>query len=568
MDTALSLEPTVVLKDLRGARRRHRIADFDPFEALYRAYLTGITLSIGVLLLSGVTGDTKVAGADLTTLRAHGGAWVGLAVALAFAVGLRSGGRGGPLVVEAADVRHVLLAPVDRSVALRGPAIRQLRFLLLAGGTTGAIAGLLALRRLPGPAAGWVAAGAATGILAVAGGFGLAMVVSGRRLGRWVGGGLAIVVLAWSAADVQWHRVTSPATVLGRLALWPLAIHPIDLVGPAVALAALIAGLLSVGGTSLEASERRAGLVGQIRFAATLQDLRTVIVLRRQLSQELPRQRPWLRLPRAIPKDWVVRQAPGVTDATRSRLRTRRLPVWRRGWHGILRWPALRLARVALFGAVAGLSLVGVWNGTTPLVIVAALALYLAALDVTEPLAQEVDHPDRSAGFDLAAGELHLRQMGPSVVLMILVGGIGIVAAAAVTGWSQLTWQIGAIVVVPAVVCALGAGAMSVIKGPPPALSSQAVLIPEAAGARAVGRLLWPPLMCVIGVIPVIAARNANLHHKPVLAAAAGLDQLVAVVAIFGLAWIRYQENAHEWWDNQVQEAKTVSGRDPKPGAA
>ena len=30
----------------------------------------------------------------------------------------------------------------------------------------------------------------------------------------------------------------------------------------------------------------------------TLRDLRTVVILRRQLSQELPRQRPWLRLPR------------------------------------------------------------------------------------------------------------------------------------------------------------------------------------------------------------------------------------------------------------------------------
>ncbi len=544
VDTAWTFEPRAILKDLRAARRRRRIADFDPFEALYRAYLTGITLCIGVLLLSGVTGDTKVTGADLTSLRLYGGAWIGCAVALAFAVGLRSGGRGGPLVVEAAEVRHVLLAPVDRSVALRGPAIRQLRFLLLAGGATGGIAGLLALRRLPGPPAGWVASGAAAGVFAVAGGFGLALLVSGRRLGRWAGGLLAIGVLAWSGVDVAQHRVTSPATLLGRLALWPLTVHPIDALGPVVALAALVLGLLGVGGTSLEASERRAGLVGQIRFAATLQDLRTVIVLRRQLSQELPRQRPWLRLPRAIPKAWLApaaaadlagsaglaasfeppAAAAGAPRAPRTvpaaaarpgRLRTRHLPVWRRGWHGILRWPALRLARVAVLGAVAGLCLVGVWNGTTPLLVVAGLALYLAALDVTEPLAQEVDHPDRALSFDLPAGELHLRQLGPSAVLMVLVGGVGIAAASAVTGWSATTWKLGVIVVVPAVVCALGAGAMSVIKGPPPALSAQAVLIPEAAGARAVGRLLLPPIMCVIGVLPVAGRPQRPCPRPP-----------------------------------------------------
>ncbi|MDQ6616367.1 MAG: hypothetical protein M3083_16910 [Actinomycetota bacterium] len=566
MDAAIAFEPAAVLKGLRSARRRQRIADFDPFEALYRAYLTGITVAMGVLLLSGATGDTRITGADLTAVRADGGAWVGMAVALAWAVGLRSGGRGGPLVVEAADVRHVLLAPVDRSVALRGPAIRQLRFLVLVGAATGGIAGLLALRRLPGPAAGWVASGAAAGALAVAGGFGLALLVSGRRLGRWIGGLLALLVLAWSGADLKWHQVTSPATMLGRLALWPLAVHALDLVSVVVALVALAGGLLVVGGTSLEASERRAGLVGQIRFAATLQDLRTVIVLRRQLAQELPRQRPWLRLPRSIPKSWLAPSGPGTAGGPAApsgpgRLRLRRLPVWRRGWHGILRWPALRLARVGVLGAVAGVALLGVWNGTTPLIVVAGLALYLAALDVTEPLAQEVDHPDRAASFDLPAGELHLRQLGPSAVLMVLVGGVGLVAAAAATGWSMTTWQVGAIVVVPAAVCALGAGAMSVIKGPPPALSSQAVLIPEAAGARAIVRLLLPPIMCVLGVIPVVAARDAARHGRPILAAAASLDQLVAIVAIFGLAWVRYQEEGRRWWASQVDEAKKVSGR-------
>jgi hypothetical protein len=318
-----------------------------------------------------------------------------------------------------------------------------------------------------------------------------------------------------------------------------------------------VLGLVCVGGTSLEASERRAGLVGQIRFAATLQDLRTVIVLRRQLAQELPRQRPWLRLPRAIPKALLA----GPQSTAPPRVRRRRLPIWRRGWHGILRWPALRFARVAVFGVVAGLCLVGVWNGTTPLIVVAGLALYLAALDATEPLAQEVDHPDRGLSFDIAAGELHLRQLSAPAALMVLVGGVGIAAAAVATGGSATTWQLGAVMVLPAVVCALGAGAMSVVKGPPPALTSQSMVMPEAAGARAVGRLLWPPIMSVIGVLPIVAARNAAQHHQSVLSAAGSVDQLVAVVALFGLAWVRYQEDGHQWWESQMTEAKKASGR-------
>jgi hypothetical protein len=375
-------------------------------------------------------------------------------------------------------------------------------------------------------------------------------------VGRWLGGFLAILVLAWSGADVEWHRATSPETLLGRLALWPLDVHPVDLVGPAVVVVALVVGMLSIGGTSLEASERRAALVGQIRFAATLQDLRTVIVLRRQLAQELPRQRPWFRLPRAIPKSWLAGGAPPGIEARR-----RWFPVWRRGWHGIARWPALRLARVAVLGAVAGLCLVGVWNGTTPLIVVAALALYLAGLDACEPLAQEVDHPDRGLGYDLPAGELHLRQLGPPAVLMMLVGGIGIGAALLATGGSATTWQVGLIMLVPAAVAALGAGAMSVIKGPPPALSSQAVLIPEAAGARAVGRLLWPPIMCTLGIISILGARGALRNHHPVLPATAQLAELSALVALAGMAWVRYQEDGHRWWESQVMQAKTDSGR-------
>ncbi|MGH9126042.1 MAG: hypothetical protein ACRDZ8_15145 [Acidimicrobiales bacterium] len=576
MDSAVSYEPSAVLKDLRSARRRQRIAQLDPFEALYRAYLSGILVTLAVLFLSGATGDTKVSAAQRAAIEAHGGAWIGLMVALAFAVGLRSGGRGGPLVVEAADVRHVLMAPVDRSLALRGPAIRQLRFLFLAGAVSGGIAGLLAVRRLPGPFLAWVSVGAATGLLAVAGGFGLALIVSGRRLGRWFGGGLAIVVLAWSVNDIVEHTVTSPMTLLGRLALWPLAFHAVDLVGAVVPVVALAVGLAVVGGTSLEASERRASLVGQIRFAATLQDLRTVIVLRRQLSQELPRQRPWIRLPRAIPTSWLEPSAPprpaapgGSTAAAsapaaarpRARLHKRHLPIWRRGWHGILRWPALRLARVAILGIAAGLCLVAVWNGTTPLVVPAGLALYLAALDVTEPLAQEVDHPDRSASFDLPTGELHLRQLGPPVVLMVLVGVLGLLAAAVATGGATLTWELGAVVVVPAALCALAAGSMSVVKGPPPALSSQSVLIPEVAGMRAVGRLLWPPIMSILALLPIVDAHSALRRHKAPVPAALALEQLVVVLAVGGLVWIRYQEDIHGWWQSQVNEAKSTSGR-------
>src|SRR5205814_10176308 len=56
---------------------------------------------------------------------------------------------------------------------------------------------------------------------------------------------------------------------------------PLGLLDIVVAGGTLALGLHLVGNVSVEAAERRSTLVGQLRFAATLQDIRTVIVLRR-----------------------------------------------------------------------------------------------------------------------------------------------------------------------------------------------------------------------------------------------------------------------------------------------
>src|SRR4051812_2189931 len=385
-----------VLADLRRTRRAHRAADVDVFESLYRAYLTAIVLGIGVLLLSGITGDTRLGAKAVERVRQHGPAAVGLAAAVVTAIGLRSGGRGGPLVIEAADVRHVLLSPVDRSVALRGPAVRQLRFAAFAGLVAGSIAGMLAFRRLPGTPGFWVLCGAAFGALAALLAVGAGTLMSGLRLGRIVANLLALVVVAWSVADLLTHHTTSPLTLLGRLAIWPLHFDALALIGAALAPIAAVAGVLVVGGTSLEAAERRASLAGQMRFAATLQDIRTVIVLRRQLAQERPRNRPWIRLrAQAYP----------------------RFPVWRRGWHGILRWPLSRVVRLTVLAIVAGLCVAEAWRNTPPLIVLAGLALFVAGLDAVEPLAQDVDHPDRTSSYPVDLGDLQFRQIAPSALV-------------------------------------------------------------------------------------------------------------------------------------------------------
>ena len=102
------------MRELRATRRRHRIEELDWFEAAYRAYLTGILGIFVTLLLSTWLGDDPVDAAALADVRQYGPAAVGFVAALALGLGLRSGSRGGPLAMERAEVRFVLMAPIDR----------------------------------------------------------------------------------------------------------------------------------------------------------------------------------------------------------------------------------------------------------------------------------------------------------------------------------------------------------------------------------------------------------------------------------------------------------------------
>ena len=113
------------LHELRAARRRRRIQDLDWFEAAYRAYLTGIVGIVITLLLSSWLGDEPVDASTLADVLKHGPAAIGLVAALALGLGLRSGSRGGPLAVEAAELRYVLLSPLRRRDVLMGGALKS-----------------------------------------------------------------------------------------------------------------------------------------------------------------------------------------------------------------------------------------------------------------------------------------------------------------------------------------------------------------------------------------------------------------------------------------------------------
>lgn len=501
------------LADLERARRHRRIADVDLFDAFYGAYLTGVAVLVATVVGATFVPDEELAAATTARVADGGAAVLGVLFALVLLVGLRSGGRGGPLALEAPVVQHVLLAPVDRRSALRRPAIKQLRFAAAVGAGGGGVSGLLAARRLPGSPLGFVGSGAATGALVASLAIGAALVVSGRRLPIRVADGVAALVVALTAFDLFAGTEASPLTHLGLLALLPLERSALAAIGIGVTALVVAVGLLGVGGTSLEAAERRAGLVGQLRFAVTLQDLRSVVLLRRQLAQERSRHRPWVRLGR-----------PRLAD---------RYPVLWRDAQGMLRFPATRILRMGILGVIAGLAMRGVWSGTTPLLVVAALALFVAGLDAVEPLSQDADRPERWASFPHRDGSTLVRHLPAPAVAMALVGAVS-VAAAALAGPSVLAVELGVAVLPGAALAAVTGAASSVVMGPPDTLLR--VQLPEAAGMSMVFRAVWPPALVGLALVPVAVARSSTA--VPPLVAALNVEVVVVLVLGAAIGWL------------------------------
>lgn len=519
------------LADWRRFRGQKRTAEIHWIDALYQAYLTGILGLAAIAVLSSMVGDDPLDAAQVAQVRVDGPGWIGLAAAFAIALGLRSGSRGGPLALERADVRHVLLAPVDRTAALRAPAVRQLRFLAFVGVVVGGITGDMAARRLPGSTVAWVATGAIAGMTLVGLFVGSAVIAAGTRLHRWVASLLGLVLLALGVADGVGAITTSPTAAFGDLVLWPLRFHLSGLVPIAVAVSLVLAGLALVGRVSLEAAERRSTLVGQLRFAATMHDLRTVIVLRRQLAMELPRLRPWVRLPVRGTGHW---------------------PVFVRGLRGVLRFPAARGARLLLLGAVAGLCLRGMWAGTTPLVVLAGLALFVAGLDTVEPLAQEVDHPSRRDAAPLEPAAIHLRHIPVGAMGQLVVAAVAI-GVAGLPGSGHVPLEVRLIGLVPLTLGGLAAALVSVLSAPPSTSGGWALAPPEAQGMRLAFRTAWPPAIATFGAVPILLARDAIEVGET--GASGATPTAILVVALFTAVcgWVRVRDDVATWFEAQKE---------------
>jgi len=206
------------LTALRRTRRSRRLGDAEWFDLAYHVYLAGIFGGSAIIIASDFIGDEQLAPEAVADVLAHGPAVLGLLAVLAFAGGLRSGSEGGPVSVEAADVVHLLLAPISRFRVLIAPLLQRLRAIVAGATLAGGTAGLLTAQRLPGGAADWTLSGAAFGACVGATFVAAATIAHAGRLPGWGAALVAAPLVGWQIAAIA-GSIDGPGDTLGSLAM-------------------------------------------------------------------------------------------------------------------------------------------------------------------------------------------------------------------------------------------------------------------------------------------------------------------------------------------------------------
>jgi hypothetical protein len=530
------------LHAMRAERRKHRVADMDWFEALYRVYISAFLGGGAILFLSGLSGDKPLLGTDLQNVIANTPHAVGLVASIVVFLGLRSGANGGPIAVEEPEVRHVLLAPIPHSAVLRHPAIQRLRTFAFMGAIAGATANQLLSRRVTASGTSlvvWAMWGAIAGALMAMLFVIAALLIHGLGVSRWLTTAIGTTLVGWQVAVTFGDTNTAgPFDFIGSISRWWLdGVQPQDVIGIVVVLAFAALAVYLAGNLSLEALSRRSALVSQMKFAVTLQDIRTVVLLRRQLSQEHMRVKPWVKVPRVFRRDIVVS----------------------RGLRSLMHFPLRRIIRMTLLTITAAAALVMAFRGTSPAIVVAGLLLFIVGLDAVEPLSQEVDQPDRTDSLPIERGLLMTKHLIVPAVAMtpFLLAGV---LTAFILEPQVSTIAYGFLVGIPAVLAGVAGASINAVKGAPDPVGGAnegLALPPEMSGMGNVIRSTFPPAISIIGCLPIIALQrsveNDSLIFVNTLRASLGVLLVLGLVA----GWVRQRDAILVWFRNAQKSAQT-----------
>ena len=365
------------------------------------------------------------------------------------------------------------------------------------------------------------------------------------RLPRWAATAAAAIGLAWqgAAAWTNWNGPSSsplrfgPANLDGNLALWGIQQQRVDVIAIAITLVAIIISLAICGGLRIEPLARRGSLVTQLRFAATVQDLRTVVMLRRQLRAETLRSTPWGGSPRA-----PIGERRGSLGSVRSM-------IWRRGFRSLRRLPASRLARIASLAVLGGVCASLATSSSLLFLLGTLAALFLLGMEAIEPLSQEIDRPDITDGLPIERGQLFAHHLVAPAALLAVAAFLG-AAAASVLKPSHAAAAFA--IALPATLAgAIGPVVGAVRDAPTPIAvadtnimgtprdTEQSFVPPEFAGFSNAFSTFMPIILTSIGLLPIVAMRSDPSAGTAVRAA-------IGVALVLGVL-VRWVERRDQW---------------------
>ncbi len=505
------------LKDLSRARRRHFVEKTDLVNALYKAYMVGAALLVGGSLLVGLVQAAPLGSATQAEAIKYGPLYFGLAFAVVIFAGLRSGSRGGPLALQGADVRMILLSGVPRSHLLRSRAASQVRSAAAPAVLVGGLIGGIAHRALGAGTFRLVVEGALLGVVGVIAYFGSGYVASGFRMGKWSASGLGGLLILWAAWGIYRPNGYFPGIWLGKL-FFSQSYFAYSAGMAVFVLLLFAAGLYFLPGLSLEQLEERARLVGTLRFAATMRDIRTVILLRRQLSGEKPRS--------------------GHSSLSRVPIGSGQTAVVsKRSLQSVYRWPPERLLRFVILAGISGFAARLMWSGSLFPLAIALIALYVGATDLLEPLSQFADHPDAIAGIGIPVAKVESRLLIVPFVGMLIFVLIGTLATALFSGFG-IAVHVGLISAIPLAASSTTGAAVGILRKQKS--STVPALMPEVVAVTSVIVELLPFIVIASGFVAMVNAYSLHLLNTSLIdttAISAGSFSLIFPLAAW--TWIR-----------------------------
>ena len=197
------------------------------------------------------------------------------------------------------------------------------------------------------------------------------------------------------------------------------------------------------------------------------------------------------------------------------------------------------------------------WDGTLPLVVLAGLALWIAALDAIEPLAQETDHPTRRDSYPCAPGELMVRHLPVPTVVMVVVSLLAAAVFVLVDPTRQVV-EVAAIALLPVAFGATAGAGRERPHGRPQARRRPQRHAAPRDRRHEEQRCAPPGLRRSRCSAPCPCSPPASPCEKHV--AITGPAELTAVavlvISLLAAAWVRFRDDIHAWWQLSMQEAK------------